>query len=208
MLYLNLLDLCYKNKLHHLGSYFSALHIIEKIYNTKKKDDLFILSSGHAAAALFVVIEHHYPSIKAQDLLDRCGDHPKRDEANFIHCSTGSLGLGITIAVGRALADRNRDVYCLLSDGECAEGSVWEALRFAWENKLDNLKIYVNANGYAAYDEVDVSYLIKRIKAFHPDVNIIETSVNWLPCLRGLNAHYHIMNEADYIAAKKEYYEA
>ena len=48
------------------------------------------------------------------------------------------------------------------SDGECAEGSVWEALRFAYENKVTNLKLYVNANGWSAYDTVDLDYFVKE----------------------------------------------
>ena len=53
-LYRRLLDICYENKLHHLGSYFSCLHIIDDIYKNKGKDDIFILSNGHAVVALYV----------------------------------------------------------------------------------------------------------------------------------------------------------
>ena len=58
--------------------------------------------------------------------------------------------------------------------------------------------IYVNVNGYAAYDKVDVKYLVDRLKVFLPTINIRYTSVNQYPFLRGLNAHYHIMSEKDY----------
>ena len=85
----------------------------------------------------------------------------------------------------------------LLSDGECAEGSVWEALRFAYENKVTNLKLYVNANGWSAYDTVDLDYLEKRIKAFHPDVNYVRTTVEHFG-LKGLHAHYTNFNEEQY----------
>ena len=83
------------------------------------------------------------------------------------------------------------------SDGECAEGSVWEALRFAYENKVTNLKLYVNANGWSAYDTVDLDYLEKRIKAFHPDVNYVRTTVEHFG-LKGLHAHYTNFNEEQY----------
>ena len=56
--------------------------------------------------------------------------------------NTGSLGLGITVAVGRALANKNRKVHVLISDGESAEGSVWEALRFIKESNLSNIEVY------------------------------------------------------------------
>ncbi len=195
-LYRRLLDICYENKLHHLGSYFSCLHIIDEIYKNKKDDDIFILSSGHSVVALYVVLEKYY-GLDAVELHKKYGDHPKRNEVDKLHCSTGSLGMGITVAVGRALANPNRNVYCLLSDGECAEGSVWESLRFAFENKLSNLKIYVNANGWAAYDPVDLDYLEKRIKAFHPDVNFVRTTVEHFG-LKGLHAHYTNFSEEQY----------
>jgi transketolase N-terminal domain/subunit len=100
--------------------------------------------------------------------------------------------------VGRALANKNRKVHVLISDGESAEGSVWESLRFIKENNLSNIKVYVNINGYAAYDKVDVKYLVDRLESFLPGINIRYTSVNQYPFLRGLNAHYHIMSEKDY----------
>ena len=195
-LYKRLLDICYERQLHHLGSYFSALQIIDEIYSQKKDDDIFILSNGHAVVALYVVLEKYY-GLDAVELHEKYGDHPKRNELDKLHCSTGSLGMGVTVAVGRALANPDRDVYCLLSDGECAEGSVWEALRFAYENKVTNLKLYVNANGWAAYDAVDLDYLEKRIKAFHPDVNYVRTTVEHFG-LKGLHAHYTNFNEEQY----------
>ena len=195
-LYKRLLDICYERQLHHLGSYFSALQIIDEIYSQKNDDDIFILSNGHAVVALYVILEKYY-GLDAVELHEKYGDHPKRNELDKLHCSTGSLGMGVTVAVGRALANPDRDVYCLLSDGECAEGSVWEALRFAYENKVTNLKLYVNANGWAAYDAVDLDYLEKRIKAFHPDVNYVRTTVEHFG-LKGLHAHYTTFHEEQY----------
>ena len=195
-LYKRLLNICYERQLHHLGSYFSALQIIDKIYSEMDKDDIFILSNGHAVVALYVILEKYY-GLDAVELHEKYGDHPKRNELDKLHCSTGSLGMGVTVAVGRALANPDRNVYCLLSDGECAEGSVWEALRFAYENKVTNLKLYVNANGWSAYDTVDLDYLENRIKAFHPDVNYVRTTVEHFG-LKGLHAHYTNFNEEQY----------
>ena len=195
-LYKRLLDICYERQLHHLGSYFSALQIIDQIYSEMDKDDIFILSNGHAVVALYVILEKYY-GLDAVELHEKYGDHPKRNELDKLHCSTGSLGMGVTVAVGRALANPDRNVYCLLSDGECAEGSVWEALRFAYENKVTNLKLYVNANVWSAYDTVDLDYLENRIKAFHPDVNYVRTTVEHFG-LKGLHAHYTNFNEEQY----------
>ena len=123
-----LLEIAYKHKLSHLGSYFSSLGIIDEIFSKKKEDDIFILSSGHCALALYVVLEK-YHGHDAEELFKKHGGHPHRDEENHIYCSTGSLGLGITVAVGRAEAIKNRKVYVLISDGEAAEGTIWESLR-------------------------------------------------------------------------------
>ena len=192
-----ILEIAYKHKLGHLGSYLSAVDIIEEIYKYKNPEDIFILSSGHASLALYVTLEK-YEDKNAEELFLKHGGHPHRDELNGIYCSTGSLGLGITVAVGRALANKNRKVYVLISDGECAEGSIWESLRFIKENNLSNIEVYVNINGYAAYDKVDIKYLTDRLKVFLPPINIRYTSVNQYPFLKGLNAHYHIMSEEDY----------
>lgn len=193
-------EISYKHKLGHLGSYLSSVDIIDEIYSNMNANDIFILSSGHAALALYVVLEK-YKGINAEHLLLKHGGHPHRDETNGIFCSTGSLGLGISIAIGRALADSSKTVYVLISDGECAEGSVWESLKTIYELNIKNINIHCNINGYAAYKRVDKDYLEQRLKVFLPSINIHHTSVEKLPCLRGLSAHYHVMSEYDYIQA-------
>ena len=189
--------IAYKNKLGHLGSYFSSVDIIDEIYSKMDKDDIFILSSGHAALALYVCLEK-YKGQDAEVLFDKHGGHPHRDEKRGIYCSTGSLGLGLCVALGRAVANPKRKVYVLISDGECAEGSIWEALKTIQEEKIDNIEVYVNLNGYAAYKEVDSSYLTKRLQTFLPSINLRYTSVEQYSFLKGLNAHYHVMNEENY----------
>ena len=196
-----ILDIAYENRLSHLGSYFSSVGIIDDIFASKRKEDIFILSSGHCALALYVVLEK-YLNHDADYLFKKHGGHPHRCEEDDLFCSTGSLGMGLTAAVGRAIAKPDRIVHCLISDGECAEGSIWESLKFIYENNLKNIKVYVNVNGYAAYDTVDTRYLVDRLKVFSPDINILYTDVNVFPFLRGLNAHYHIMNEENYKHAK------
>ena len=195
-----LIEIAYKHKLGHLGSYLSALSIIDGIYQKMDKDDIFILSSGHASLALYVCLEK-YRGQDAEALFLKHGGHPHWDEEAGIFCSTGSLGLGITIALGRAVANKNRKVWVLVSDGECAEGSVWEALKTIVEQDITNIEVHVNANGYAAYRDVDLMYLENRLKAFLPNIQIHYTSVEHFPFLKGLNAHYHIMKENDYQTA-------
>lgn len=192
-----ILDIAYKHKLGHLGSYFSSIDIIDSIYSKMDKDDIFILSSGHAAVALYACLQK-YHGLNAEELFTKHGGHPHRDEKNQIYCSTGSLGLGIVIALGRAVANPKRKVWVLISDGECAEGSVWEALKTIQEQKIQNIEVHVNVNGYAAYMEVDTEYLVKRLKAFMPDIKIHYTTVERFSFLKGLNAHYHVMSELNY----------
>ena len=70
-----ILDIAYKHKLSHLGSYLSAVDIVDEIYKTKNPEDIFILSSGHAALALYVVIEK-YEGKNAEELFIKYGGHP------------------------------------------------------------------------------------------------------------------------------------
>ena len=190
-------DISYKEKIGHLSSNLNAVNIIDEIYCTKKDSDLFILSSGHAALAWYVVLEKHQGH-DAEVLFHRLGVHPHRDAESGITVSTGSLGMGITVAVGYALADPTRDVYCLLSDGECAEGSVWEALRFIFERNLTNLKVYVNVNGMIAYDMINRDYICRRLETFLPSINIRHTEPpNW-PWAQGVLTHYYVLKPEDY----------
>lgn len=197
VLYKRILDLAFKYKISHLGSYFTSVDIIDAIYKKMNKRDLFILSCGHASLALYVCNEKYF-KINAEEMFIKHGGHPHRDEQNKIYCSTGSLGLGITIAVGRAIADPTKQIHTLISDGECAEGSVWESLKTIKEQNISNIHVHVNINGLAAYREVDITYLTQRLKAFLPNINLYYTNVEVFPFLKGLNAHYHVMSEENY----------
>ncbi len=198
-----IVEIAYRHKLSHLGSYFSCLPVIDEIYANKDSDDIFILSCGHAAVALYVALEN-YEGTDAEKLFKKHGGHPHRNEDDGIHCSTGSLGMGLPFAVGKALADKDRKVHCIISDGECAEGSIWESLKFIYENNVNNIEVYVSVNGYAAYDAVDEAYLVRRLKTFLPRIDIRYTKVNEFSFLKGLNAHYHVMSEEDYKLALRE----
>lgn len=192
-----IIEIAYKHKLGHLGSYLSSVEIIDEIYSKMGKDDIFILSSGHASLAMYVCIEKYF-NIDAETLFLKHGGHPHRDEENKIHCSTGSLGLGLPIALGRALANPSRKVWVLISDGEAAEGSIWESLKTIHELNISNIKVFVNINGLCAYKEVDVDYMSTRLKAFLPRIELRYTTVEQYPFLKGLNAHYHVMSEENY----------
>jgi len=192
-----ILDLSFKHKLSHIGTCLTAVNIIDGIYKVKKKNEPFILSQGHAGLALYVVLEK-YEKRNAEKLLLKHGTHPNRDMKNGIWCSTGSLGHGLPIAVGMALADRSRNVYVLTSDGELTEGSCWEALRIASENKLENLRISVNANGWSALGKIDVDLLDLRLQYFYPTL-VVKTNLFEFPgWLQKLEGHYKVMSKDEY----------
>ncbi len=191
-----IIEIAHKNKIGHLGSCLTALPILEHIYKNKKENDIVILSSGHAGIALYTALEK-YEGKDAEELYKKHGVHPNRDIENGIHVSTGSLGSGITIGVGYALADKTRDVHVLISDGECAEGSVWESLSYIHREKLTNCKVYVNVNGYSAYDTVDKLYLWLRLKAFNWRTSVWFTKNPNFEFLEGLQAHYHVISDED-----------
>ena len=202
-LHQRLLDLLYTNEEEHVGSCFSCIDYLDEIWSNKNKDDVFILSNGHAAYALYVLLEK-YEGINAQKLVDKHLGHPNLDYKNKIYCTTGSLGQGITVGVGAAIASPNKNVYVSISDGECAEGSVWESLRYAQEYNLKNMHVHVNLNGYACYDPIDADYLERRLKAFMPRINIHKTSSSRFSFLRGIEAHYIKMDKTMYDGACKE----
>jgi transketolase len=192
-----IVEIAFKHKLGHLGSYLSSVEIVDEIYSKMDKEDIFILSSGHASLAMYVCIEKYF-GIDAEMLFLKHGGHPHRDEENKIHCSTGSLGLGLPIALGRVLANPNRKVWVLISDGEAAEGSIWESLKTIQELNINNIEVFVNINGLCAYKEVDIDYMSIRLKSFLPRIELRYTTVEQYPFLKGLNAHYHVMSEENY----------
>ena len=198
-----IIDISYQERLSHLSSCLSALPIIEEIYSKRKADEVFILSNGHAGLALYVVLEKLY-GVDPVAMLHQHGIHPNRDLPNHLYCSTGSLGSGLPIAVGHALANPDKKVYCMISDGEAAEGSIWESLRFINTHPVDNLEVYVNINGLTAYDEIDVSYLISRLVVFLPRINIrVSKPIKW-PFAQGLLTHYYVLKPEDYELFKSE----
>lgn len=188
-----IIDISYRHNLSHIGSCITTLPIIKEIYDTKKPKEKFILSAGHAHLAHLVVMEEKGYITDLERKLEKFGIHC--DIRAGCDCSTGSLGQGLPIAVGMALADRSRNVYCLISDGECAEGSIQEALRIAHENNLNNLKIYLNFNGFAAYRSTKGMYLVEPHK-----IEVYMTDMKEYPeWLQGQQAHYVTLDTLKYM---------
>ena len=135
--------------------YFNVMNINEKNVDSINRDR-FILSKGHATPVLYATLcEKGF--IKEEELYtfrkinSKLQGHPNMNYVNAVDMSTGSLGQGISAAVGMALAnkiDQNENrVYVLLGDGECQEGQVWEAAMAAAHYKLDNLCAILDFNG-------------------------------------------------------------
>lgn len=192
-----ILWISYKLGLSHIGSCINAVDIIDHIYSIKKENEVFVLSSGHAALAEYVVIEK-YGGERADFLFYKSGVHPTRLPQYKLYTTTGSLGHGLGIALGRAMANREKNVYCLISDGECAEGAIWKALTIKHNHNVTNLKVFVTANGYGAYGKVKQKELEDKINAFDPKVKVIRTGNDNIPFLKRLDAHYYVMKDEDW----------
>ena len=159
--------------------YFEEMNIDPK--DPKKADrDRFVLSKGHTAPGLYSVLANRgYFPVEDLPTLRHLGSylqgHPCMQETPGVDMSTGTLGQGISAAVGMALAAKmdNMDyrTYTLLGDGEIQEGQVWEAAMFAGHRKLDNLVVIVDNNGLqidGKIDDVCSPYPIdKKFEAFN-----------------------------------------
>lgn len=170
----------------HLGGSLSAVEILDSLYhaglyfnpNSAKRDRL-ILSKGHAALALYCELELMGVISKEEtETFEQNGTtlfaHAKKNIVKGIEFSGGSLSLGISYAVGVALACKskryNNRIFVLLGDGECDEGLVWEAVMSAVNFHLDNLTFIVDCNGLQSdgytKDVMDHSPLEKKFLGF------------------------------------------
>jgi transketolase len=171
-----ILEKGHQNNISHYGSALSCVDAIKYLYdNVLDKEDVFILSKGHGAMALYAVLEEHgkNPIWKL---------HPELDEKNGLYATSGSLGHGLPIATGRAFAKKLKGekgrVYVLTGDGEMEEGSNWEALMIA--NSLDiNINLLVDFNKYQSLGKVqdimnmNEKSLERKLKSFGFKTKII-----------------------------------
>ena len=161
-----ILDGVYSAKAGHPGGSMSATELFTYLYfkemnidpkDPKKADrDRFVLSKGHTAPGLYATLAHRgFFPVEDLPTLRHTGSylqgHPNMNTVPGVDMSTGSLGQGVSVACGMALAgktqNQNYRVYTLLGDGEIQEGQVWEACMLAAHYKLDNLCLIVDNNG-------------------------------------------------------------
>jgi transketolase len=170
----SLLEMIHRTKSSHIGGCLSSVEILVSLYykyllndpkNPKAKDrDIFILGKGHACPVLYAVLAERgffKKSLLKKFAVDNgvLEQHPNRNLDWGIELSTGSLGHGLSVGAGMALA-RKKDnsksrVFVLMGDGETEEGSVWEAALFSRHHKLDNLVAIVDYNKVQALDRVE-----------------------------------------------------
>jgi len=186
-----MLEMGYQNHIRlHYGALMSMTDIITVLYmrwlRLRPEDpqwpdrDRFILSKGHGAPAVYVALwmrgffdESHFTGFRR--LHSILQGHPDRLKTPGLDCSSGSLGQGFPVACGMALAAK-RDhsplrVYCLIGDGECNEGSIWEAVQIASNLHLDKITVLMDRNLKSSYSWMagrnDVEPLAEKWRAFN-----------------------------------------
>ncbi len=178
----------------HIGSCLSIADLMAALYGEALSipglqdpdRDRFVLSKGHAALALYAAL-HSAGWLSSERLTSFCANgspvagHPEH-ELEGVEFSTGSLGHGLSYSAGSALAARLRGspgrAFVLLSDAECNEGSVWEAVMFSAHHRLSSLVAIVDANGQQALghtrEVLDLDPLADRWRAFGWDVHEVD----------------------------------
>ena len=197
----NILKMTHAAKCGHPGGSMSAVEILLTIYGhemnitkenvTSNNRDKFVLSKGHAAPVVYGTLAE-FGFIEEKELLtlrklgSKLQGHPNMNMVEAIDMCTGSLGQGISTAVGMALSNKchkneNR-VYTVLGDGECEEGQVWEAAMAAAHYKLDNLVAVVDFNGLQIDGDVrkvmNPTPIDKKFEAFGWNVIVVEDGHN------------------------------
>ncbi len=193
-----IVEITYRCGKAHIGSALSCIDIVACLYlgvlrvNPKNprnsRRDRFILSKGHGCLALYILLaERGY--LKKEALFSFCqfgtalGGHPDMQVIPGAEASSGSLGHGLSIGLGMAIAGKvdnsSYKVHVLLGDGECQEGSVWEAVMAAPHFKADNLVAIVDNNGLQVLDSVEntlstLQPLAEKFRAFGWEVKEID----------------------------------
>jgi transketolase len=178
----------------HIGSALSVVEILSAIYSGALKiddfsdpdRDRFVLSKGHAALALYAVLHLRGAISHAELETFLCNDsllgvHPEY-QLHGVDFSSGSLGQGLSLGAGAALAGRllnsRRRVFVVMSDAECNEGSIWEAAMFAAHRKLGNLIAIIDLNGQQAFgytrDVCSMPNMADRWKSFGWNVQEVD----------------------------------
>jgi transketolase len=169
----------------HIGSSLSLIEIAVQLFlkSTKNPDDVVLISKGHAAAGIYAVL-NHLGLVPDEWIASYCangsklGGHVTSTNLPFLELSTGSLGHALPYGVGRAIGKTRLGqaghVYVVLSDGECDEGSNWEAALIAPQLRLKNLTVIIDRNRLQSLggteDTVPLEPLAKKWESFNWEV--------------------------------------
>jgi len=183
-----LLRMHYESGVGHIGGNLSALDALLVVYHEfLREGDRFVLSKGHAAGALYTAL-WSVGRLREEDLqtFHRDGTllagHPPPEGIADIAFATGSLGHGLSLAAGTALAfqlqQSDARVVCMTSDGEWQEGSTWEAFIFACHHRLANLTVLVDHNGLQGFgstrDVASMAPLWEKLGGFDAQVEVVD----------------------------------
>lgn len=163
----------------HIGSALSCVDIMVDIFNCLKEDDIFIFSKASGVATYYAILAEkgYFPKYRLAEYLKNY-PLPSKEVPGVIH-SFGSLGHGLPVAVGMAYANRDRDVYVLMSDGECQEGTTYESALFARQHKLTNLYVIIDYNKIQALghtkDIIDLTTAFEFLKNTIPNCEVVDT---------------------------------
>jgi len=180
-----IINMIYEAKSGHEGGSLSIIDMLTAIYEidvnfAEEQRSKVVLSKGHTVPALYAVLNSK-DIIKDEEMKtlrfinSRLQGHPYTGTIPEVDATTGLLGQGLSIAVGMAIAKRNKNdnhhVYAIVGDGEMQEGQIWESLLQAAHYKLDKLILIIDYNKFSSYDETNKSMnlepLADKIRAFN-----------------------------------------
>lgn len=194
------LKMTYEKKAGFIGSSFSCADIMAVLYGyvmkynkddmSDRNNDVLFVSKGHSASAWYAalsnigVIDENRLIAEFNQSGYKLGVHPKKDAIPGVTASSGSLGQGLGLCCGYALANKIQNIpgrtYVILGDGECNEGSNWEAMMFAKRYNLDNLTLIIDRNKLQSYghdeDVLNMDNLKEKVESF--GLYTIETNGN------------------------------
>lgn len=194
----------YEKRSGHIGGSFSLAEVVAYLYSNfnltsdEKNAAKLILSKGHAVPIIYAVL-YELGFITDEDISlfreinSPLQGHPDKTRLKYLHATTGSLGQGLSIAIGHAIGLKlmysSSPCFCIIGDGEIQEGQIWEAFMLAPKFKLNNLIVFVDYNGSQndgfVKDTLDLEPITDKILAFNwnvisisgHDVNEIDVTV-------------------------------
>lgn len=194
----HVLRMVFESRSGHIGGSFSLAEIIAYLYSNfnltsnDKNEAKLILSKGHSVPIIYAAL-YELGCITNDELSlfrqinSPLQGHPDKIRLKFMHATTGSLGQGLSIAIGHAiglkLIDSSKPCFCIVGDGEIQEGQIWEALMLAPKFELNNLIMFLDYNGSQndgrVKDTLDIDPITEKILAFNWNViNISGHNIN------------------------------